>query len=89
MSRASALLIGFGVLAMLTRSTLAFAPRRTIHFWMAIFATDRSIRVLGGVLGVLSLLLLMNDFGGDDAAQWPMWILWGLLSVGLRLGFFF
>tara|TARA_B100000029_G_scaffold444691_1_gene464638 strand:- start:1227 stop:1391 length:165 start_codon:yes stop_codon:yes gene_type:complete len=40
MSRASALLIGFGVLAMLTRSTLAFAPRRTIHFWMAIFATD-------------------------------------------------
>ena len=85
MSRASVLLIGFGVLVILTRSTLVFAPRRTIHFWMAIFSIDRSIRILGGVLGMLSLLLLMTDFGGDDAAQWPMWVLWGLLSVGLCL----
>ena len=83
MSHASVLLIGFGVLAILTRSTLVFAPRRTIHFWMAIFSIDRSIRILGGVLGMLSLLLLMNNFGGDDAAQWPLWVLWGLLSVGL------
>ena len=88
MSRASVLLIGFGVLAILTRSTLVFAPRRTIHFWMAIFSIDRSIRIGGGVLGMLSLLLLMNDFGGDDAAQWPMWVLWGLLSVGLCLAVF-
>ena len=65
-----------------------FAPRRTIHFWMAIFSIDRSIRILGGVLGMLSLLLLMTDFGGDDAAQWPMWVLWGLLSVGLCLAVF-
>ena len=88
MSRASVLLIGFGVLVILTRSTLVFAPRRAIHFWMAIFSIDRSIRILGGVLGMLSLLLLMTDFGGDDAAQWPMWVLWGLLSVGLCLAVF-
>ena len=83
MSRASVLLIGFGVLVILTRSTLVFTPRRTIHFWMAIFWSGRSIRIGGGVLGMFSLLVLMNDFGGDDAAQWPMWVLWGLLSVGL------
>ena len=88
MSRASVLLIGFGVLVIMTRSTLVFAPRRTIHFWMANFSIDRSIRILGGVLGMLSLLLLMTDFGGDDAAQWPMWVLWGLLSVGLCLAVF-
>ena len=88
MSRASVLLIGFGVLVILTRSTLVFAPRRTIHFWLAIFSIDRSIRILGGVLGMLSLLLLMTDFGGDDAAQWPMWVLWGLLSIGLCLAVF-
>ena len=88
MSRASVLLIGYGVLVILTRSTLVFAPRRTIHFWLAIFSIDRSIRILGGVLGMLSLLLLMTDFGGDDAAQWPMWVLWGLLSVGLSQAVF-
>lgn len=88
MTRASVLLISFGVLTILTRIPLVFAPRRTIHFWMAIFSIDRSIRILGGVLGMLSLLLLMTDFGGDDAAQWPMWVLWGLLSVGLCLAVF-
>ena len=36
----------------------------------------------------MSLLLLMTDFGGDDAAQWPMWVLWGLLSVGLCVAVF-
>jgi uncharacterized protein YjeT (DUF2065 family) len=76
------------VLAILTRIPFVFAPRRTIHFWMAIFSIDRSIRILGGVLGMLSLLLLMTDFGGDDAAQWPMWVLWGLLSIGLCLAVF-
>ncbi len=65
-----------------------FAPRRTIHFWMAVFSNDRTIRILGGVLGMLSLLLLMNDFGGDDGTQWPMWVLWGLLSVGLCVAVF-
>jgi hypothetical protein len=89
MSRASVLLIGFGVLVILTRSTLVFAPRRTIHFWMAIFSIDRSIRIGGGVLGMLSLLLLMNDFGGDDAAQWPMWVLWGTVISRTVPGRFF
>ncbi len=88
MSRASGLLIGFGVLVILTRSTLVFAPRRTIHFWMGIVSIDRSIRIGGWGLGMFSLLLLMNDFGADDAAQWPMWVLWGLLSVGLCLTVF-
>ncbi len=85
MSRASVLLICIGVLIMLKRSLLLFAPRRTMQASMAMLSTDRPIRILGGMVGALSLSLLMSDFGDSGTARCPMWVLWAFLSVGAFL----
>ena len=88
MNLGSVLLIGIGVLLMLTRSPLLFAPRRTIHAYMAMVSTDRRIRTMGVIMGVAALSLLMGDFGDSGAARWPTWILWACLMVGLCMTVF-
>ena len=85
---ASGLLIGMGVLVILTRSPLLFAPRRTIHTYMAMVSTDSRIRTMGGIMGVAALSLLMSGFGDSGTARWPTWTLWTVLSVGLSMTVF-
>ena len=85
---AAGLLIGMGVLVILTRSPLLFAPRRTIHAYMAMVSTDRRIRTMGVIMGVAALSLLMSGFGDSGTARWPTWILWTVLSVGLSMTVF-
>jgi len=85
---ASGLLIGMGVLVILTRSPLLLAPRRTIHAYMAMVSTDSRIRTMGVIMGVAALSLLMSGFGDSGTARWPTWTLWTVLSVGLSMTVF-
>lgn len=64
----AALCIAVGLLVIIGRGPLVFAPQATIRFYERMLSTDARIRGLGVVMAVLALALLVPALGEGTAA---------------------
>ena len=61
--------VAFGVLLLVSRGPLAFAPAATMRFYHGVVATPARVRVLGVVIGVLGLLVASTSWAGEGGAE--------------------
>jgi hypothetical protein len=71
----------FGVLVIVIRSPLIFAPERTIDFYGRLVATDTRVRLIGVILAVFGLSMIGFAWGSTGTASRF------LLGFGWFLGF--
>ena len=85
MNTLSNLFVGLGVLVIVGRGPLIFAPRATLRFYSSIFSTVLRIRGMGVVVGVFGAVLLCFDYGTGAIAGWISIFGWFLVSTAFAL----
>jgi hypothetical protein len=63
MNELSLVYVAVGVLVIVVRGPLIFAPAATIDFYRRLLATDARVRVMGVVVGAVGLALIAEGRG--------------------------
>ncbi len=75
-----------GVLVILARGPLTFAPAATLRVYGTLYATDARVRVIGFALAALGAVIIYSGWGvGDLAAQALSVMGWLLCFAGLAV----
>ncbi len=84
MSALAWMVVGFGVLIILTRGPLIFAPVATLAFYRKLFGSVSRIRVLGvGLVGLGAALAASSEGSEGSARSLAQTLGWGIASVSL------
>ena len=81
--------IVFGVILIVVRSPLIFAPERTIDFYRRLIATDTRVRIVGVLLAVIGLSMIGLAWGSTETVPRVLFGFGWFLAVGaaVLLGF--
>ena len=85
MNALSNLCVGLGVLVIVGRGPLLFAPRATLRFYASLCSTVPRVRVVGVVLGVFGGVLLCFDYGRGAIAGWISIFGWLLVTLAFAV----
>ncbi len=85
MSALSILCVGLGVLIIVGRGPLIFAPRATLRFYASVMSTVTRFRVLGMMLGVFGGAFLFFDYGKGAIVGWVSMLGWLFVTAAFAL----
>ena len=85
MNTLSNLFVGLGVLVIVGRGPLLFAPRATLRFYASLCSTVPRVRVMGVALGVFGGVLLCFDYGRGAIAGWISIFGWLLVTLAFAV----
>ena len=77
----SILCVLIGLLVIVTRGPMIFAPERTILFYDRLVATDARVRTVALLLGSLAIALLATTVGEEAVSFWLRLLGWLLALV--------
>ena len=84
MSALAWVVVGFGVLIIVTRAPLIFAPVATLAFYRKLLESLPSVRVLGvGLMGLGAALVASSEGSEGSARSLAQTLGWGIASVSL------
>ena len=84
MDSLSIICIGVGILVIISRGPLIFAPSATLRFYDRwLFSTNARCRAVGVVFATLAMALLFSDFGEGVLAGWLHTFGWFMAVVAL------
>ena len=84
MDSLSIICIAVGILVIVSRGPLIFAPSATLRFYDRwLFSTNARFRAFGVVIATLVMALLFSDFGGGVLAGFLHAVGWVLGTVAL------
>lgn len=72
----------FGVVIILLRAPLIFAPERTIEFYRRLVATDTRLRIIGILFAVLALSMIGVAWGSTETAPRVLFFFGWFLAAG-------